>query len=373
MLTHAVADGSIEEVAVEATAAIEAGERGRGVEHHQLPLGDHVGDGKGARLEPQRGLGPVLRACNHDEKRVVRAPALEIVRDGLGDRTRAVEQLDDMFAGDAAVDDTLVFVNHGKRLPEMAVTSRVRPNGVSRKTGMLALAIWMVAAAGATAQTLRPVTVDDLMRVRTIVDAKVSPSGDRVAYVVSTPSVEKNVQETALFVVSVRGRDAACGSPRTARSLRRHCRRRGFAGRRTDARSRSSAWPAIARRSLPCPPLEVPSRALTTAPMGVGGYDWSPDGARLAFLSREPSTPGTVVRAGTPDPPTRLWVQPVDGDAKAVTPRDQYVDGFSWAPDGKEIAYSAAPVTGFSPPTRRGSTPSTSPKGSSGRSSTATG
>ena len=217
---------------------------------------------------------------------------------------------------------------------------------MSRKTGMLALAIWMVAAAGATAQTLRPVTVDDLMRVRTIVDAKVSPSGDRVAYVVSTPSVEKNVQETALFVVSSEG-----GTPvRLAEDRQIFTPSLPAPRLRWTPDGRAITFLGLAGNRpqvFTVPAAGGSSRAVTTAPMGVGGYDWSPDGSRLAFLSREPSTPGTVVRAGTPDPPTRLWVQPVDGDAKAVTPRDQYVDGFSWAPDGKEIAYSAAPVTGF--------------------------
>ena len=56
-----------------------------------------------------------------------------------------------------------------------------------------------LAAAAAPAEVYRrSVTVDDLMRVRSITDVRISPDGERVAYVVSTPSLPKNEHETAL-------------------------------------------------------------------------------------------------------------------------------------------------------------------------------
>ena len=42
------------------------------------------------------------------------------------------------------------------------------------------------------------------MRVRSITDVRISPDGERVAYVVSTPSLTKNEHETALYVIDVR-------------------------------------------------------------------------------------------------------------------------------------------------------------------------
>ena len=47
-----------------------------------------------------------------------------------------------------------------------------------------------------------------------------------------------------------------------------------------------------------------------------------------------------------------LTVQTLDSTAAPVTltPPMHYVDGFSWSPDGREIAYSAAPRSGFSAP-----------------------
>src|ERR1700682_4069385 len=49
------------------------------------------------------------------------------------------------------------------------------------------------------------VTVDDLMNLRSIVDVRISPDGERVAYVVSTPSLERNAHEAAIYVVEARG------------------------------------------------------------------------------------------------------------------------------------------------------------------------
>ena len=43
------------------------------------------------------------------------------------------------------------------------------------------------------------------MKLRAIVDVRISPDGERVAYVVSTPSLPKNEHEAALFC-RVRGR-----------------------------------------------------------------------------------------------------------------------------------------------------------------------
>jgi len=40
-----------------------------------------------------------------------------------------------------------------------------------------------VSSAGAPAIGSRPVTVDDLMRLRAILDVRISPDGERVAYV----------------------------------------------------------------------------------------------------------------------------------------------------------------------------------------------
>ena len=51
----------------------------------------------------------------------------------------------------------------------------------------------------------RPITVDDLMKLRSVNDVRISPAGDRVAYVASVPSLPKNEHEAALFVAPANG------------------------------------------------------------------------------------------------------------------------------------------------------------------------
>jgi hypothetical protein len=47
--------------------------------------------------------------------------------------------------------------------------------------------------------------VDELMKLRSIVDVQIAPDGQRVAYVVSTPNISNNEHEAALFVVGASG------------------------------------------------------------------------------------------------------------------------------------------------------------------------
>jgi dipeptidyl aminopeptidase/acylaminoacyl peptidase len=89
--------------------------------------------------------------------------------------------------------------------------------------------------------------------------------------------------------------------------------------------------------------------ALTDAAGGAFGHEWSPDGRSLAYLTRDPSPPQVVIRVDAPAPATRLVLQPLDGEpARVLTPPTHYVESISWSPDGREIAYAAAPFAAFS-------------------------
>jgi dipeptidyl aminopeptidase/acylaminoacyl peptidase len=214
---------------------------------------------------------------------------------------------------------------------------------------LCATCLTAVAPVWPTAQVRRPVTVDDLMQLRSIVDVELAPAGDRVAYVVSTPSLRANRHETALYVVPARGGAAT----RLAEDAQIFTPALPAPRLRWSPDGRTIAFLGVAGggpQVFGAPSDGGASRALTTADAAVVAYEFAPDGVRLAYITRAVATPAAVTRAGTPDPPSRLWVQTPGEAARALTPVEQYVDSLSWAPDGREIAYSAAPVTGFLAP-----------------------
>jgi len=219
------------------------------------------------------------------------------------------------------------------------------------RVGALAL-FGAVFASPVSGQQARRVTVDDLMALRTINDVKISPAGDRVAYVVSTPSVARNAHEAELYVIPAAGGtpmrvapDARIFVPALPAPRLRWSpdgERLSFLGL-VDGRPQVMAVPASGGVA----------KNITSAAEGVSAYELSPDGRALAFLSRDASPPAPIANAAGALPPlTRLWVQSIaePSAAKSLTPAGQYVDSFSWSPDGKEIAYAFAPVTGFLAP-----------------------
>ena len=220
--------------------------------------------------------------------------------------------------------------------------------------------VWPVTSPTAQARA-RPVSVDDLMALATINDVEIAPAGDRVAYTVSTPALETNTHDTRLFVLPIGG-----GTPtRLAADVRVFLPalpaprvRWSPDGAAISSLGMDNGRPQVFAVS----PAGGPAWVVTAAPEGVSGYEWSPDGTKLAFLAREPASPPTVAnRAGSLPPATRLWVQDADAaaTARALTSTDRFVDSLSWKPGGDEIAYSSSPTSGFmARPIPRASTPS---------------
>jgi len=194
------------------------------------------------------------------------------------------------------------------------------------------------------------------MMLRSINDVRIAPAGDSVAYVVSTPSLPKNEHEAALFIVAASG-----GAPtRLGESIRifnlptprpqlRWSRDASIVSLLAFDNGRPQVFAVPVNGAAP--------KVLTRAPEGVFAYEWAPDGKSLAYITRDPMPAeeerqrqdrSFVIRADAPDRATRLMVQRLDASTpRALTPSSQYVDALSWSPDSREIAYSAAPRSGF--------------------------
>ncbi len=196
----------------------------------------------------------------------------------------------------------------------------------------------------------RRVTVSDLMAVRTVVDVRISPDGERVAYVLSEASLEQNEHVAVLYLVSSVGGEARRLTHATRifnRPLPRPELRWSPDGKRLSFLAFVSELPQVMAMDA----AGGEPRALTSSPSGVARYEWSKDAARLAYTSVEPEPEEEarekqektfVVRAGKPGRPARLFVQEVDSASRALSPPDHYVSSFDWAPDGKTLVYSAS-------------------------------
>jgi dipeptidyl aminopeptidase/acylaminoacyl peptidase len=223
--------------------------------------------------------------------------------------------------------------------------STARANGPVALVALVALAAPVAPAAPAK------VTIDHLMALRTINDVKISPAGDRVAYTVSVPSVERNAHEPALFIVSATG-----GAPtRLAETQRIFTPALPAPRLRWLPDGRTLSMLVTGTGGAQVATINPDSNhvlVITSAPTGVSAYEWSPDGKFIAYLSRDAAGPAPIAnKVGSLPPATRLWIQPLaEGSARVLSPPDHFVDSLTWAPGSHEIAYSYAPFAGFMAP-----------------------
>jgi dipeptidyl aminopeptidase/acylaminoacyl peptidase len=152
----------------------------------------------------------------------------------------------------------------------------------SLKSG-LALFVVALLSLAVYAQTKRPMTFDDLIAIKRIGDAQLSPDGSRVAYVVS--DVDKNLN-----------------------------------------RGKRSIWAISTIRANPS--LDQMAYPLITSDKNDYSPRWSADGKWIAFLS---------TRDGAP----QIFVAGADGsNPRKVTGVPEGVSEFIWSPNGKLFAFT---------------------------------
>jgi dipeptidyl aminopeptidase/acylaminoacyl peptidase len=144
---------------------------------------------------------------------------------------------------------------------------------------LAALAFGGVAALSAQNLPRAAPTVDQILSLKRAGSPAISPDGRQVAYTVRDTNWDDNAYETEIWLA-----DAATGT----------------------------------------------TRQLTNAKKSSQSPAWSLDGAKLAFISDRTDKRQIYV------------INPQGGEAEALTSLEDGVTAFSWSPDGKTIAYSAA-------------------------------
>jgi dipeptidyl aminopeptidase/acylaminoacyl peptidase len=132
----------------------------------------------------------------------------------------------------------------------------------------------------------RPMTIDDLLAIKSVSDPQISPDGESVVYVVSELDRATDKTDSTLWLIPTAG-----GEP----------------------------------------------KRMTTAPGTNNHPRWSPDGKTLAFVSS---------RGGS----AQVWLLPVEGgEARQLTKLPIDVSGPIWSPRGDRIAFAAEVYPGTTP------------------------
>jgi dipeptidyl aminopeptidase/acylaminoacyl peptidase len=200
------------------------------------------------------------------------------------------------------------------------------------------------------------VTVDDLMKLRFIADVSISPDGQRVAYVVSTPSIERSEHVAVLYLMPAAGGKAVRVTYNTQifnKPVPNPRLRWSPDGSLITFIGMVDTHPQV----MAVGGTGGEAYALTSIEDGVTTYEWSPTGKQIAFLAPDAlskdareykKSKSYVIRVDVDDRSPRLWVQDVEGgEPTPVSPTGQSVNSFGWSPDGRTLVFSSSAKKGF--------------------------
>jgi dipeptidyl aminopeptidase/acylaminoacyl peptidase len=191
-------------------------------------------------------------------------------------------------------------------------------------------------------------SIDEALSMKSVSGAQISPDGKYVAYSVQSTDWEQNEFVSQIWIaVTATGERYQLTSGKkssTGAQWSPDSRRLAFTSDRDGKRQIYLISPAGGEATV-----------LTSEDNGVGTIAWSPDGTSIAFTSSGPEAKprkdrkekyGEFEIVGGDYAMNHLWLIKVDGEKSAkatpLTKGEQFsVNGFSWSPDGKRIAFSA--------------------------------
>ncbi len=212
---------------------------------------------------------------------------------------------------------------------------------------ILLLVVLLSLAASAEAQSKRAMTFEDVMSLRVASDARLSPDGRHVAFVVTQADMKTNFRNSDIWMVSTEA-----GEPRVVtRAAKRDDQPRWS----SDSRRLAFISDRDGKAQIYVISIDGgEAEKITDSATAVQGFEWSPDGRRIAFISADPLPEArekekkdgfdqivvdadyqyariSVVEVGSPE--TR---KPV-----VITSGNFHVSELAWSPDGRVIAFTA--------------------------------
>ena len=205
----------------------------------------------------------------------------------------------------------------------------------------------LVCVAAAFGQQMRPMTFEDVLKLKGVSDAQISPDGKWVAYVVTSVDMTENANDADIWIVSASG-----GEPSRLTTSKKNDNQPRWSpdGKKIAFVSAREEKPQIFLIS----PFGGESEKLTNSKSGVQSFQWSPDGNRIAYVAPVEPTAEEEKRIKDKDDAqvidkdfkfTRIWVidiasrkatEVVKGDFNASDPQ--------WSPDGRRIAFVMNPT-----------------------------
>ena len=220
------------------------------------------------------------------------------------------------------------------------------------------VAIALLCSGTLSAQSQRPVTLDDLSALRDVSDPQLSPDGGWVAYAVSQEDTVSDDDNSDIWMTSWDGTQSVqlTRSPASEHTPRWSTDGRylAFLSSRDDPREADQLW-LLDRAG-------GEAERLTDLPGGGTDYAWAPDGKRLALIAEDPDPDAPVAGDTTKKTPRPIVIDryrfkvdetgyltdrrqhlylfdPADRKAELITPGDYDEISPSWSPDGRSIAF----------------------------------
>lgn len=226
---------------------------------------------------------------------------------------------------------------------------------LSRRTRSVLAAIALTVAGSDAANAAAAPSFKDVLSVPSVDTPRISRDGTAIAYVLKTADWARDRYVKSIYVARagqparefVDGSSASVSEPRWSPD-----------GATLAFLKDGEAGPQL----WTMPSSGGAARSLTNIPGGVLGYEWSPDGKRIALIAVEGPDPRIAARAGDygdfaitgEDPPrASLWLLAKDkGTLKRVAGGPHLSvtafsvaglrNNFSFSPDGRQIAFTSA-------------------------------